>query len=291
MNGLLRRLRRGFCSLLPALGIAGAGPAAALSLTPVSVSSYTEAYTCSAFRCERNGVTGAGNQTAYAPNTSATATLKWGAAPVITTTSTADLQTGAGSGPDPVSSRSGASMTLIYQMQLQGPSSISLPVVMHTSGQLKLTGSNLDGEVGFATLSLKILGDQNGAMNPIYREYLHISSRDIGPTGTLTLPFDDSKTFNMGSNLLYEVQMFVSSITQIEPGQGPVNSGMTSLATLDPLFEIDPTFAAAYPDYRLVFSSGAPVSTVPQPPSAALLSLGLLAMGGVRRWRRSTTDD
>ena len=191
MNGLSRRLRRSFCSLLPTLGIVGAGPAAALSLTPVSVSSYTEAYTCSAFRCERNGVTGTGNQTAYAPNTSATATLKWGAAPVITTTSTADLQTGVGSGPDPVSSRSGASMTLIYQMQLQGPSSISLPVVMHTSGQLKLTGSNLDGEVGFATLSLKILGDQNGAMNPIYREYLHISSRDIGPTGTLALPFDE----------------------------------------------------------------------------------------------------
>lgn len=280
MVRLSRRRNAGIRSLLPALGWVFAGPAAALSLTPVYVSTYTEAYTCSEFSCERNGVTGTGNQTAFGPNTSSTATLQWGAAPVITATSTADLVTGSLGGPSPISSRSGATMTLIYQLQLQGPGSISLPVSMHTAGRLALTGSGLDGEVSFATLSLKILGDQNGLLNTIYNQYLQIRSANIGPAGTLESRFDDTKTFNMGSNKLYEVQMFVSTITQVEPGQGPVNSGLTALSTLDPLFEIDPLYAAAYPDYRLVFSTGAPVSAVPQPPSSALMGLGLLALVG-----------
>jgi len=104
--------------------------------------------------------------------------------------------------------------------------------------------------------------------------------------------------FNVSDSAAWEVASGTTGQVHLNAHSGLVvdivGSGVANVF-IDPVFTIDPTFAAAHPEYSLVFSQGvgngaSDVGAVPEPAAWLLMLSGLGVVGSVLRRRGRSPD-
>ena len=161
-----------------------------------------------------------------------------------------------------------AAATLKYYFSVSGPGSDLVP--LHASYLGRVTGSD-------------------GTQNALGGWQLSISNSSSS-TGSYYAP---SYPMNYEESGVLDFTAAAGDVTKVSLSVNTfVNdtSTFSASAYLDPIFTIDPTFAAAHPGYSLSFSDGVGngPSGVPEPASWALMLIGMGSAGASLRLRRRT---
>ncbi len=169
---------------------------------------------------------------------------------------------------------------ITYYVGIQGPSDgtfVPIDVAYAMSGNIALVQPAYDP---FAEANLSLLSYYRG--NPISIQYV-THDGDFNVSGHVAWEVASGSYGQV--NLLARAGFVVGEYNQIA-GSG------TADATIDPVFTIDPTFAANNPGYSLVISQNAGNSPaaggVPEPAAWALMLVGFGGVGALLRQRRQT---
>jgi hypothetical protein len=150
-----------------------------------------------------------------------------------------------------------------FYFEITGPSGV-VPIKLIASATSSYTGSPSSGEL-------------DAGIYDIGPNLLACSGYAEGGCGVSHF----SGTYSAGNYATNEAYPVIFRIT----GQGGGNHSTGSItATLDPVIEIDPTWAGDHPGYSLTFSQ----SSAPEPSAWALMILGTGAIGAAMRGRRRT---
>jgi hypothetical protein len=183
----------------------------------------------------------------------------------------------------------GATATLTYQFELVGPSG-NVPIFIQ-GGVTSFVSDFESDPIVSAEAYVQVTGPLGDLL------YLSTNSDDLGTlaTSSCTAPtngyvgmectgagiaFTGSDTIT--ANVPYTVQLFANG------GVVGFNYGATANASADPYIFIDPSFANAN-QYSILFSDGvsnSPLSTTPEPRSAALVCGALIMLIGLSAKRK-----
>ncbi len=161
-------------------------------------------------------------------------------------------------------------LNLTYYFEFVGPANIPLSVFVSASGSIGGTTTG-GGSIGSFQSTLDIGGPN-----------VTISETVGGSTpGSWSL----GQTYQFQTNTQYSVQM----IAEGSAGVGILGGTASFFAQVDPIFTIDPAFAA---DYSIVLSDGigSSVAAVPEPSTWAMMILGFAGVGFMA-YRRSRKDN
>lgn len=165
--------------------------------------------------------------------------------------------------------RAVGSVQLSYQFEFVGPTThATIPVFVSGTGS---TGGSATGQASFSSLQSSIL-ITGPNLSAIFQEV-----SGTGAPGSFIL----DQLAGLTPNSIYTVTLNVM-------GSADAAIGTASFfATVDPIFTIDPTFADA--DQYSIFLSpnvGNVVTSVPEPPTWAMMIVGLLGIGLFARRRQ-----
>jgi hypothetical protein len=187
------------------------------------------------------------------------------------------LQTGS------FSALSSASVELQYYFEIDGPQTISIPVLVQASSSLQSTGgsysSPTSGIGAYSDAYFDVVLDHPGSESTLIINQFTTVNYGIGDTGGVkTSGFSVDSDVSLMTNTVYRVLMDVESNASIFTGTYVTASGgLTTQASVDPTFTVDPAYAN---DYSISFSEGLtnPASAVPLPPALPLLGGALAAL-------------
>ncbi len=157
---------------------------------------------------------------------------------------------------------------------------VSVPLVITYAGRA-------DGGGGFsqAVIDLTV----RGASGTQFEDGLNCSPDSSSGCGSISRSsaFDFAYLFDNGAGQVDlhttgEIEMYTYASAQDLYG-----SGFEAYADLDPTLSIDPTFAAAHPEFSLTVET-LPAAPVPEPGEWAMMIAGLGLVGGVARRRRAS---
>ena len=166
--------------------------------------------------------------------------------------------------------------SITYYVGIDGPldgTFVPIDVAYAMSGKYALVGAAYDG---FAETDLTLLSYYKG--NPLSLVFL-TRSGNFNVSG--------SAAWEVASGTTGQVSLFARSGLVV----GYYNQqafGGTADAIIDPVFTIDPAFAATHPGYSLVFSQGVgnAAAAVPEPAAWTLMLGGFGVVGSILRRRR-----
>lgn len=171
-------------------------------------------------------------------------------------------------------SAAGANAQINYRVYLYGPAGVYVPIRFVAAGYVdaRILGSGS----GYAATTSFIVNFGTATDNQI-SGYAAISPR-------LTGSFTVDETVGVYAGSFFDVQLEVSA-----GAGGPGSDQSYAHAFVDPVFTIDPAFAALYrlegiPGLDEVDPSPPPSSAVPEPGTWAIVLLGLGLLAGARRW-------
>jgi hypothetical protein len=185
-------------------------------------------------------------------------------------------------------SEANALETFTYYVLVSGPAGFA-PVDFISNGTVYSNNNTAYG-TSSSTASLTVDGGYYSASAQSINGVTTLSSQTgAGASGTIAAGSGANSFVMNGSVQGYGGNEFavVMSVLVSTQQTGP----LTGLAStyFDPFFFIDPTFAAANPEYSLSFSSGiGNVNAVPEPSAWAMMILGFAGIGFVAYRRKST---
>jgi hypothetical protein len=164
--------------------------------------------------------------------------------------------------------------SVTYYVGIDGPSDgtfVPIDVAYKMTGNIAIFGGAYDG---YAQSQVSLLSYYRG--NPLSIIFL-AQSGDFSVSG--------NAAWEVASGTTGQVSLFTRAGFVV----GYDGAGGVANAFVDPVFSIDPTFAASHPGYSLVFSQGVGNSfagAVPDPASWLLMLGGFGIVGSVLRRRR-----
>jgi hypothetical protein len=170
-----------------------------------------------------------------------------------------------------------SSGTLIYNMQVVGPSTTDpVPVTAAFAGAVS-GSSGTDGFAGFLMKAQWRLQDVNLGLVQVFEGGINMPA---ALKGSFNDSFNDVAALGLTAGHVYRVTMVVDVFAGASSSVSPASGS----AFIDPVFSFGPGVG---PGYSFVFSEGIGNSApVPEPATWALLAAGVLALG-LRRTRRA----
>jgi hypothetical protein len=278
-NGLLK------FSLIAVLGVLSQRAKAVTTppLQDIITSGGSAAGTCLG-TCDNQGASGL-NAAAATSYSSASNSAGLSNSPSLSSFAAVGLYNGV-LGTGSFSASSSATAELQYYFEIDGPKTISIPVLVQASASLKSTGGSYSSPTsGIGAYSSALFGlvldHPNAASTEIIYQNATVNY-GIGDTGGVkTSSFNVDSEFTLMTNTVYRVLMDVDSNASIYTGPYVTAAGgLTTQASIDPTFTVDPAYAG---DYTITFSEGLanPATTVPLPPALPLFGSALAALFGL----------
>lgn len=187
----------------------------------------------------------------------------------------------------------GSEADLQYSFAVVGPSTsnVWVPITLSGVSYSSMSGSNIGGNAS-AYLGLTAAGgfnDTGQTSIPVYGSCMASDVAQCGPYPIGQSTFSTSVSVLANSEIA--IGLFSHSTLQVYTSNY-LGGGGSASSYIDPYIQIDPTWTATNPGYSLALSSGignSALSSIPEPDPVAIVSVGLLALAGLRRRVASVT--